>query len=132
VALQKLFEKFESFETLNEIDGEKIQELRKIEAFVGNRQMLAELKSFYLKRAGQAVQDLHTSFLKKDAENFMRQCHTMKSTSSNLGFYRLEKMCEYSESFLAVENSVKPIELEFLFARINQECQRTFELLDTL
>lgn len=81
---------------MNCIDSETISSLLELDP-EGGKELLRELVGMFTGMTPPKLQAIQTAFAREDAATIARECHSLKSSSGNLGAKRFSKLCAQIE-----------------------------------
>ncbi|OFZ31400.1 MAG: hypothetical protein A2622_02100 [Bdellovibrionales bacterium RIFCSPHIGHO2_01_FULL_40_29] len=117
-----------TFEDCLRLETEKLDVLVQLGRDL-NEDVLGQMLTLHFETTSQIIQELQSSFLKKDFPQLARLAHKFKSNSGQVGLQRLHKMSDVLENLCQQQNQ-NWIRIENIIQEIIQESNATNKLLN--
>lgn len=123
---------FSELEKLVHVDQSKMKQWRQLGSEMG-RDLTAQIKMTYHSSSYPIIDEIKEALQRSDLISLKKQFHKMKSGCGNVGFVRLQKMCEYSEALLTEKmNTLSEQNIKYICHAVEQEFNETINLLESL
>lgn len=130
--MDTVIQKIDELKKIPDLDKSKMAQWREIGASVGKPEIAQEIKNAYLTTSNPLLEDIGKFSNLGDLAELKKCFHKMKSGCGNVGFTRLQKMCECIEESLKGGEVLDITSLQNISETIRVEYNNTVALLETL
>jgi HPt (histidine-containing phosphotransfer) domain-containing protein len=123
---------FKDIQNITAFDASKIQTLRDIGISVGRSEIVTEIKDAYILTGIPLVEKILKHTQSGENEDLRKCFHKMKSGCANVGFIRLQKMCEFGEELLKKSPPTSPENLQYISAMVDEEFKKSLTILESV
>ena len=130
--MESVAKQIDDLKKIPDLDKSKMAQWREIGMSVGKPEIVQEIKEAYLQTSNPLLEEIQKYSSAGNLPELKKCYHKMKSGCGNVGFTRLQMMCEFAEEALRGGMIKDPLTLQTISDTISVEFKNTVTLLETL